>query len=193
MFQVLDETTMEPLNELKCTFVKERKFYESLLFRAYLICIVLSLVAFVTWGFSRAGNLAIIRGQYEQIQLARDEAEQANKAKSQFLANMSHEIRTPMNAIIGISHMALKKETDPQLKQDMQDILDSSNQLLGIVNDILDFSKIESGKMELVTAPYSLYDMLHEVLTIIRSQLGGKAGRIKDRDCRRYSGSGHRR
>ena len=174
MFQVLHETTMEPLNELKCTFVKERKFYESLLFRAYLICIVLSLVAFVTWGFSRAGNLAIIRGQYEQIQLARDEAEQANKAKSQFLANMSHEIRTPMNAIIGISHMALKKETDPQLKQDMQDILDSSNQLLGIVNDILDFSKIESGKMELVTAPYSLYDMLHEVLTIIRSQLGGK-------------------
>lgn len=173
-FQVLDETTMEPLNELTCTFVKERKFYESFLFRAYLIFIVLALVAFVTWGFSRAGNLAIIRGQYEQIQLARDEAEQANKAKSQFLANMSHEIRTPMNAIIGISRMALKKETDPQLKQDMQDILDSSNQLLGIVNDILDFSKIESGKMELVTAPYSLYDMLHEVLTIIRCQLGEK-------------------
>jgi signal transduction histidine kinase/DNA-binding CsgD family transcriptional regulator len=100
--------------------------------------------------------------------------ETASKAKSDFLAKMSHEIRTPMNAVVGMSELARREYGTPEGLGYIAGIQSAGASLLAIINEILDFSKIESGRMELVTAPYDTPSMLDDVLTIIRSQIGGK-------------------
>jgi two-component system, cell cycle sensor histidine kinase PleC len=98
-------------------------------------------------------NLEIIEAKNRELILARDEAEYANRAKSQFLAVMSHELRTPLNAIIGFSEMIHSELYgslgDGRYKQYAQDIHNSGDHLLSIINDILDLSKIEAGQSEL--------------------------------------------
>lgn len=106
----------------------------------------------------------------QRLEEAIKEADQASQAKSTFLANMSHEIRTPMNVIIGFSELVLKKELDSQVREYVQDIKASSENLLAIINDILDISKIESGKMELVCTDYYVASLFNDVYVIIQAQ-----------------------
>ena len=103
----------------------------------------------------------------EALKKARQAADDANRAKSQFLANMSHEIRTPLNAINGMDEMILRRSRDMDIRRYASNIHSASTALLGIINEILDFSKIESGRMELVTAKYSLRVLLKEVVTLV--------------------------
>lgn len=105
---------------------------------------------------------------------AKQEAEEASKAKGQFLANMSHEIRTPMNAVLGM--LQLLKKTDLEARQ--QDYVDKAfsagGSLLGLLNDILDFSKIEAGKFELDLHPFDLEDLMQELGIILSGNQGEK-------------------
>ena len=112
----------------------------------------------------------------EQVEIARQQADRANQAKTDFLSNMSHEIRTPLNAIVGFSQ-ALSEEDclNAQAQDEVKDIMMASENLLEIVNGILDISKIESGKLEIIAKDYSFKKLWDEIVTLGRGRLGDKA------------------
>jgi signal transduction histidine kinase/CheY-like chemotaxis protein len=103
----------------------------------------------------------------EDLDEARNEAEDATKAKSDFLANMSHEIRTPMNAIMGMAHLALKTDLTAKQYDYLKKVDISAKSLLGIINDILDFSKIEAGKLDMESVDFQLEDTLDNISTLV--------------------------
>ena len=103
----------------------------------------------------------------EQLDMARTEAEEANKSKSEFLARMSHEIRTPLNAIIGLTHLVMQTHLSGKQLDYLKKITTSSKSLLAVINDILDFSKIEAGKLTIESVDFKLDDILEKVSSIL--------------------------
>lgn len=112
----------------------------------------------------------------EEITLAKNQSEKANRAKSDFLSSMSHEIRTPLNAIVGLSEdIASYKESVPkEVLEDTEDIINASQTLLEIVGNILDINKIEANKMEIIESPYIFKDEITNMCKVTITRIGEK-------------------
>ncbi|MHB8776619.1 MAG: ATP-binding response regulator, partial [Anaerolineales bacterium] len=103
-----------------------------------------------------------------QFNVAKLEAERANKAKSEFLSRMSHELRTPMNSILGFTQLLQMDELNPDQAGSLEQILKSGHHLLNLINEVLDISRIESGKMAISPEPVQLHQAIKSAVELIR-------------------------
>ena len=145
---------------------------QSILPELFLFTPVESYIIFIMYFTIENPDVKMLR----QVELAKDQAERANRAKSDFLSSMSHEIRTPLNAIVGFSEdiQSRKDTADPDIVEDADYIMEASKTLLEIVGNILDINKIESNKMEIVEVTYNFKEEIENLAKIDATRIGEK-------------------
>jgi len=170
--QILDLSSKEVIQEEIFRIRKAPRLGELRFVRIAILVILIVVIGFMVWQIMR---LTAIKKQYEEIKKSKEEAENANTAKSRFLANISHEIRTPINTIMGMNEMIMREDSTNVPKSYFMsmmnyafDIRNAAESLLGLINDLLDISKIESGKTHLVEKEYDTQQILRSAVSMVR-------------------------
>lgn len=145
----------------------------------------------------RAVRNAVVRRRLEcRLELATQEAQAANKAKSRFLATMSHEIRTPMNGVLGMAQLLMMPNLPETARLDYaRTILHSGQTLLTLLNDILDLSKVEAGRLELEVKAFDPVKLLHDIRLLFAESAANKGLSLTDTwigHSQQYLGDAHR-
>jgi len=132
----------------------------------------------------------MVHERTKEIHTAREEAERANKSKSDFLSHMSHELRTPMNAILGFGQLLTLNDDGLNTiqKENVKEILDAGYHLLNLINEVLDLAKIESGKLEICIENVAIDSVIDESISLIKNQVKEKHLQLTDH----ISGHGHK-
>ena len=122
----------------------------------------------------RAQLEELVKIRTSELEVARQQAEQSSRAKTDFLANISHEIRTPMNAVIGLSHLITRTRLDDHQRDYVSKIDSAAKSLLGIIDDILDFSRIEARHLSLEVVSFKIDDVMRTLSDLVALPAGAK-------------------
>lgn len=114
------------------------------------------------------------RNTRRELQDSKEDAERANRAKSEFLSSMSHELRTPMNAILGFGQLLEMEELNETQRENVEEILHAGNHLLDLINEVLDLAKVEAGRISLSIEAVDLADVLQECLALMQPQVSAR-------------------
>ncbi|MDB4384977.1 ATP-binding protein [Opitutaceae bacterium] len=148
---------------------------------AYSIVVVVAGFFLLRWRLAknereRERLAQLVTTRTEELAIAKEQAETANRAKSTFLANMSHELRTPLNGVIGYAQVLLKDTNlDDKNRDRVNVVANSGGHLLRMINEVLDFSKIEAGHVELNPAPFSLSALIKDIVANQRTKADAKS------------------
>lgn len=172
MLALLTKVENEVVNQIDTSALRAKEVVNSGITRITLVMIVFFLITVVLLWLILT-DITRSNKYRQDLEIAKDEAEYHGQAKQRFLANMSHEIRTPLQSIIGYSELLVN---EPQYnKHHVRAISQSSEHLLQIVNEVLDYNRIISGKFTFDARPFSMPELLNEVISVIRPQADAKS------------------